>query len=35
LEQTGWKNETTPPIEKNNQLETHQDASRSSQSKSS
>jgi hypothetical protein len=35
LEQTGWKNETTPPIEKNDQQQTHEDTNRSSQSKSS
>ena len=35
LEHTGWRNEITPPAEKNNPQQTQQDTNRSSQSKSS
>ena len=35
LEQTGWKNETTPQTEKTNSQPTRQDTNGSSQSKSS
>ena len=30
LEQTGWKNETTTPVEKSNPQQTHQDTNHSS-----
>jgi hypothetical protein len=35
LEQTGWKNETTPAVKKNNSQQTQKETNRSSQSKSS